>query len=387
MNLHILEDNKFYHEIISEILGRDLVKQNKFAVKLLKNKTELFHIGLHTKAYPNIEIIDKNYSLTELAKGYDKVFFHALRKEDVRELSSYKKPDNQAIYWRQWTSDSSDIEQIARIRNFDIEHPRLKNLDNVGIVKKLLFYDYNLIIKLALWAREQIRYPRIHRALSKIDFVGNWNQFETERLKKLYKNFTPRFVFLQYTKDSIVQPIVEKEKNSDETNILLGHSGFPDNYHKEVIGFLGTLKEKQNLNVYVPLSYGYDKYIAEVVEYGKTQLGEGFKPLLSFMKKDEYFNLLASIDVCIFNNDKPSAAANIFSLLAMGKKVFLQKQNPMYTEFAKKGISLFTVDELMKNPKLLHQKLTKEEKIANNSYFTGASALEEYEKSMEIFIS
>lgn len=111
--------------------------------------------------------------------------------------------------------------------------------------------------------------------------------------------------------------------NKQTVNIQIGNSADPSNNHFQALDLLKRFK-KENINIYVPLSYGNREYALEVVNYGKEIFGDKFKPLLDFLNPKEYSQYLASIDIAIFGHERQQALGNIFALLYLGKKVYLR---------------------------------------------------------------
>lgn len=120
--------------------------------------------------------------------------------------------------------------------------------------------------------------------------------------------------------DSIMK---ENHKENKGINIQIGNSADPSNKHLEVLRLLEKFKN-ESVNIFVPLSYGDQKYAMKVVEFGKKIFGEKFNPLLDFLPPEEYSRYLSSIDVAIFSNERQQGLGNIFGLIYLGKKVFIR---------------------------------------------------------------
>lgn len=116
---------------------------------------------------------------------------------------------------------------------------------------------------------------------------------------------------------------VENKKKDNIVHIQVGNSATPDNNHIEVLRLLKRFNN-ENINIFVPLSYGDNKYAQDVVEYGKENFGDKFKPLIHFMEPKDYAQYLAEIDIAIFNHKRQQALGNIFALLYLGKKVYIR---------------------------------------------------------------
>lgn len=121
--------------------------------------------------------------------------------------------------------------------------------------------------------------------------------------------------------------------------ILVGNSADPSNQHLEILEQLSAFKE-QNIEVFVPLSYGNEGYAKEIIHKGTALLGDRFKPLTDFISIQQYRSLLGDIDIAIFNHQRQQGLGNIIALLAKGKTVYLRPEVTTWNCFAQMGITL-----------------------------------------------
>ena len=137
----------------------------------------------------------------------------------------------------------------------------------------------------------------------------------------------------------------DNNRNKSEKRILVGNSATKENHHVEVFKLLKRF-EGENVKVFVPLSYGNMKYKEEVIKKGKEILGDTFVPIEDYMEKKEYYKLLSSMDVGIFNNDRQQAMGNINAMLRMGKKLYLRKGTAMWENYLTTGVVISNIEEL-----------------------------------------
>lgn len=128
-------------------------------------------------------------------------------------------------------------------------------------------------------------------------------------------------------------------------NILLGNSADRSNNHIEILDNLKCHAGK-NLKIYCPLSYGDQYYAQEVLDYGETLFGGKFNALREFMSLEKYNELLAKIDIAIFNHKRQQGMGNITTLLGMGKKVYLRKEITTWNFLQSLGITVFDVESI-----------------------------------------
>lgn len=126
-------------------------------------------------------------------------------------------------------------------------------------------------------------------------------------------------------------------RNSDEIRILVGHQGDPNEHHVDFVRHLLSCK-KDNLRIYLPLSYGNSGYIKETVDALNIINDSRVVVFNNLMPKDEYLELLASVDVAIFDGKTSMALGNIASLLHFRKKIFLNPDGIIRKAFEREGI-------------------------------------------------
>lgn len=131
----------------------------------------------------------------------------------------------------------------------------------------------------------------------------------------------------------------------DVINILVGNSADPNNNHINALEKLLPFKE-DNINIFVPLSYGEQGHAREVIKQGLEWFGHKFKPLTEFMSFNEYLAFLDTIDIAIFNHDRQQAMGNTITLLGLGKTVYIRANTTQWQFFKDKGIVIKNVEKL-----------------------------------------
>lgn len=115
-----------------------------------------------------------------------------------------------------------------------------------------------------------------------------------------------------------VASVVSKHRS---VHILLGHSAFE--YVNHMKGFDILQKYiKEDIKIFCPLSYGSDSYSRKVVQKGMELYQEKFIPLLHYMKQEEWFQFLRSIDVAVFPSTRLSGESTLLLLKAASVKVY-----------------------------------------------------------------
>ncbi len=132
----------------------------------------------------------------------------------------------------------------------------------------------------------------------------------------------------------------------DGINILLGNSATESNRHLEAIEWLSVFKN-EDIKIYCPLSYGDSEYAQNVISFSKQKFGNKFIPMLEKLEHSEYTRFLNTIDIGVFNNDRQQGLGNIYTLLELGKKVYVRDDTTTWAELAGKfNITLFATNKL-----------------------------------------
>lgn len=231
------------------------------------------------------------------------------------------------------------------------------------LVMRFFFENTKFLSKSAwcLWGGD------LHAPTNVVDKI-NWDKKEIFR-KEIIKNVgcivsgiegeyliaKQRYGALGRFHKSLVYPnnlysdISQPSYPSNMLNILLGNSASPENNHLPALDMIKPLWEG-NATILCPLSYGDPKYAKTVSSYGKALFGSNFIVLDTFLDKEEYDELLCTIDIAIFNHNRQQAVSNMISLLGLGKKVFLRKSVTTFDYFSRQGIKVFDINHLNLEP-------------------------------------
>lgn len=116
----------------------------------------------------------------------------------------------------------------------------------------------------------------------------------------------------------------EGMKVDSKMYIQIGNSADPSNNHIEVLDKLQRYRD-MDIEIICPLSYGDKIYANSVIERGTEILGNKFIPITEFIPIDKYLDILAKIDIAIFNHKRQQALGNITTLLGFGKKIYIRE--------------------------------------------------------------
>lgn len=197
--------------------------------------------------------------------------------------------------------------------------------------------------------------------------------FKGEMLKFQYGAFKPEDI--EWVKQCYKQP-----NNFCSNQILLNHSGSQSGNHKHLLKILSEIGTTQPVKA--PLSYGDPSHIAATIKYGNAALGSSFKPILNFMDRVAYFELICNSGYAIFGHRRQEAGNTLFVALMSGTKVFLHPESVLLPYLLKQGYHFFTWQDL--SAEALSMPLTTEEKSKNyqlaTSQFAEETIAENYQR-------
>lgn len=159
--------------------------------------------------------------------------------------------------------------------------------------------------------------------------IGIGFQYDAIEAKRKYGEdmrivMTP-YGYIKNNKEKI-DKIIEENKNSNEcTKIMVGHSAYPFLNHIELLNKLAKYKE-ENIKISLVLAYGSKEYAETVKEEAKRLFrNDQVEIIEKMMSSEEYIKYLTTVDICCLDYKHQAALANIYMLLYMGKKLFLNK--------------------------------------------------------------
>lgn len=309
--LHVMILEKFlapFIDFVDEHFGREnhqyvFITSEKYQFGLTPQHNIKF---LHTDD-------DIFITLLEYMRKAKKIILHGLWRDKVAALLYFNQELLSKCYWVMWGGDFYFPEQHSLIKKQVIK--------KMGHFVTYIKGDYELAQK---WYGVKGEYHECFMYPS-----------------NLYNEYN-------------VQP---KEHNT--INIQLGNSATSTNSHIDVLSKLVKYKD-ENIQIFVPLSYGDQEYTKSVILKGKELFGEKLIALTDFMVFEKYLEFLGSIDIAIFAHKRQQAMGNTITLLGLGKKVYMHSETVQFDFFEQHGISIFDVNSI--NFEVLSQELVSENK-------------------------
>lgn len=384
MNYHLMIDNKFIDDFIVDA-EKYAPGNNVYLVSLYTKKPQF------TKS-PLITYVKsvKKYWFRYIAphlKENDRVFIHwldrrvydivlALPKEtevglfgwmgDLIATPTYRfdkeilKPESYAFFnrYKKYRFES------------DTEHGRIYNF--------LLFlrHIWRIVYAPAEWRRKK-------RVMQRLNLFFHWNEFDYQWVKKHYPRFNARLVYFMYDVglSSAIASSPQKKNDGMPFGIWLGNSATVSNNHFEALDAMAHLKE-ENIEIFCPLSYGEkpdSEYTRCVIERGQRIFGTKFKPLLSYLNRDDYYALFRNVQLVVMNHIRSQAAGNVFMFFKLGKIIFMDEKSTLYQFLCSKNAkNIRTVNDLSNSS---FDRLNKTIDIASASSNIGEEILDAEEKA------
>lgn len=334
--LHIIHNDKKFINIIVKQFSREKELINTFI--LLSNKKENINSLTHQLIIKSPkELLHKKF--LEGLNQYDIIFIHFLGFYQAKMLSLANNI-NATIIWGAWGGD------------FYNHHPLLKKSLLEKKTKYFEYFTFQLLLRKIIHPIINLIYPKYFlyywqkKAIIKINYIAPIIYEDYELIKKYYN--APFLKYLPFSYGTLEEDLINGINDNIYfgNNILLGNSATLTNNHIEIIDILSNLN-LNNRSIITPLNYGNDKYKKHIINYGYKKLGTKFYPLVQFLPIEEYQKLLTTCGFAIMNHKRQQGVGNIFIMLYIGAKIFLNSQNPLYNYFRRIGAYIYTIDDII----------------------------------------
>jgi hypothetical protein len=332
--LHIVHDEKFI-DIACRVFEAEnpdnntyVIISQPFQLKFIKH-TQIQFVGKHN-------IFNNNF-VSSLTK-FDIVILHCM--DDIMMQLVARADADVNFVWIGWGVDyydliTGDTTKLLLPKTLSKERP-------VGHNKSLSLFVGKI--------RSFIK-PLFYRSVNKTEIVNRINFFapvlynDFELVKSALPGFKPHYLSWNYgsLEDDFIKGF--EDVTAIGNNILIGNSASPTNNHLDVFDEFAGI-ELKNRKIICPLNYGISNY-RDIVSYEGLQRFQGtFVPIIDFMPSYEYTKLLSSCSIAVMGHLRQQAMGNIIIMLYIGAKVFLYKENPIYSFFKEEGALIYSMDEL-----------------------------------------
>lgn len=286
-NVHIMPNSVFTNPFI-ELVNSNFEKKDHFF--LLYGNSEVFDI----KEADNIIVIKKKLldivELLVMMNKSEKIYLHGMFSKLIVLLLFFQPWLLKRCYWVIWGGDLYYHDMRKKNTKSNIyEYLRKYVIKNMGGFITHIKGDYELA-----------------------------KEWYGAKGKYCYSFMYPSNLYKEYSLGDEIKP-------DDKVYIQIGNSADPSNNHIEVLGKLQKYKDR-NIEIICPLSYGDKVYAEKVINYGTEIFGDKFVSITEFIPFNKYLEILASIDIAIFNHKRQQAMGNITTLLGLGKKVYIRQE-------------------------------------------------------------
>lgn len=284
-------------------------------------------IGLYSAAY---HALQKAVS----AGDYEKVIVHYLSPESARFLRGCHT-QHTTVIWMFWGGDFYYLPRFWQrtYHDFSLSYKR----------QQALFYPSKYH-----WLRAILSLPSFADVVcclhERIHYCATFLDTDFAEVQNAFPNSNIQWLNFHYQSlIDIDEKILNEENKIIGNYILLGNSADPANNHWEAMCHLG--QRMFDNPIICPLSYGEHAYGAQIEAAGTKIWGEQFRPILGYMPRPDYHNLLKKVGYAVFNHRVQQAVGNVLPLLCNGVKVFLSRESTLYVWLKQRGLHLFTVEE------------------------------------------
>lgn len=328
MILHLITDDKFADYAINQFSLIDPSSQFVFVkysedekIQNIKHVDKIIQVTFQSEKYEDLIKGLENYSAI-VVHG----LFYPWQEKIILSL-----PANVKIAWVCWGGEIYGRKQL--LPHFLSKKTKQiywqKQFRRFLKSKRLLGNDYFADIS---------TFQRINYCLSDM-------QEEFQYVKEFTHSKMQYFWYNYYSIEETLADLQYKKINGN--NILIGNSCTLENNHLDAFKFLNELNI-HNRKIIVPLSYGSGWLQKIVLRKGRKLFGTLFTPLVTFMDRDEYNQLIGTCSIMIMPHLRPQAQGNIITGLWLGAKIYLSKNSLTYTYFKRIGILVFSIEDDLK---------------------------------------
>ncbi|TWF39637.1 4-alpha-L-fucosyltransferase (glycosyl transferase family 56) [Chitinophaga polysaccharea] len=334
MNYHIMADDKFINDFIRDAEavapGNNtyIINTTKAKATFIKSD-QVTYLPFYTPAFK---------ALLKKISAQDRLFIHWASEEAIQAALSL--PTNITIGMFFWGGD------IVEIPAFRFKHSvygpmSLRYFEQYEERPKLKLNPMRPKRALTSFAQRFFNYKAPDRKVARtrdlffkrLNLFLHWNPIDFEWVQRHYTTHaTYKYFFYDVNphpgEDELA--IMNAPKEEKVTTILLGNSDTSTNNHLEALHALARYKDEP-IKLVIPLSYGYQQY-GDVIEKEAIRLfgHEKVMALRTFLNREQYFKMLAQVDIAVMYHFRTQAAGNVIALLHRGKKVFIHSNSTLY---------------------------------------------------------
>jgi len=288
--------------------------------------------------------INKDYlqQILELSKhvGIDRIVCHGITGFYLEILRLLFEEKKYKVYWLFWGFE------MYRALGFS---GKMRLIDNASPFNPM---SYIVPTKWACYLWKNILGHKGYEKslmdfLEYADYFCFWLYEDFLLLQKHYPNHL-EFRHFQYGarwKDTGADASMpERYFEKKPRTIIVNHQASTTGNHVTVLKKLKSFKGIKDYQITAPLSYGSRMVRRTVSCWGKWYFRDKFHALVDYVPRDEYFNIVGSVEVAIFGQIRQEAAGNLVFYLANGTKVFMREESTLFQNYKKQGFIIFSFE-------------------------------------------
>lgn len=180
----------------------------------------------------------------------------------------------------------------------------------------------------------------------RVDYCLSDEYEEYEYAKKYLQLPSLQYLMYNYfTLEDVLGNLIDKRSKGN--GIFMGNCAANECNYWGAIPKVSRLKEKEQ-KVIIPLSYGAPWVRNGAIRMGNWLYGKHFMPLVDFLPREEYNELICNCSTMIMPHYAPRAQGNIITALWLGMRVYLSEHNMTYHYFKRIGCTVYSIEKDLK---------------------------------------
>ena len=284
--------------------------------------------------------------------AYDIIVIHSLHPAFFRTL--LRAPRSVTLVWVGWGYDYYDLVLSS---GAEALLPETQAHETSTQKKK------PIRVGLKQWL-ERASMPSKRKVIERIDLFAPVLPTEYELVASKLTD-RPFPIFARWNYGTLEDDLIRGFENCwvDSDAILVGNSAAHTSNHREALRLLANASTSQM--AIIPLSYGSPENRDDLLTMGRALLGDRFVPLVNFIPIDQYNKYLRSCGYVLMNHVRQQAVGNIVTMMYLGARIFLREECETYRFLKAEGAYINSVQELERNPHMIHAPLSPNERVCN----------------------
>lgn len=239
-----------------------------------------------------------------------------------------------------------------------------------------LWWQYKLWIKGCLRSirdkyipKKDYSFVSLDAGMAYVDYILMLSHEEHEYLKDYWGDKIPKLIKLSHFKASgdLQEFDINCKNLLDRSLIIVGNNRSAYNNHIDVISIIERLDNIGDFNFKLLFNYGTITAYSEKLERRVKHI-QSLDLIDRFMSPVEFDKFYYDVTALVINGRRQMAAANIFTAIGYGVKVYLNKKNSLFSWLINEGFFVYDIESLeddLKNRNVKLNELTIENNIKN----------------------